>query len=577
MSWKNINILGKQIIIVSISLLFTIFVGIIAYYNLRKIANNTKRQTEWYIPVVNNVFRMEKNWNELTVFLYGFEKDPTNYYKNKIYGRIELINKRLNEIIGNADEAKLSSAVLEKINRLKIQIEGFRKNFESYQQKALLAEEYYSKIESFYENENSNRSGYNTLNRIKYLITKSKLKKNIRILSNIEQLIVQLDTSDSELEVVKDDILNFKKTYLLSCKNEINIEAQNIAIKNELKSITNIIFDSFNEHSNNTKQTTENAIILMVISILIITILSSFLAILTGQSIRIPILQSVKYAEEMAKGNLSAIIKTDRKDETGALINSFSIMGTKIMEMIDNIKEVANQVNEVSFKLNSRSQKLATGASQQATATEEMVSSIEQISGNIYQNTENAKVTGSIAQNTTKQLVEGTGATSKAIQSMLEITDKVKIINDIAFQTNLLALNAAVEAARAGSLGKGFSVVAAEVRKLAEKSKVAAIEIEMVSQNTVEVSSNAGKKLEDLTPEIVKTTNLISEIFEASLQQKNGIVQIKRAVEQLNIVTQENVDSSEQLSVRSEQLLTFASELLDRVSFFKIKNSNDSY
>ncbi len=194
------------------------------------------------------------------------------------------------------------------------------------------------------------------------------------------------------------------------------------------------------------------------------------------------------------------------------------------------------------------------------------------MSANIQQIANNAKETGKIARNSVTGIVNGNEAARKAIDSMKNIADKINIISEIAFQTNLLALNAAVEAARAGASGKGFSVVAAEVRKLAERSKNAAIEIEKLSKETVQISSKAGEILEDVVPKIEKTSELVDNIALSGTEQLSGIVQINNAMDQLNNVTQQNVNNSEQLATSAEELSAQAVLLSDSISYFKTVN-----
>ncbi|OQY60441.1 MAG: hypothetical protein B6245_01310 [Desulfobacteraceae bacterium 4572_88] len=150
---------------------------------------------------------------------------------------------------------------------------------------------------------------------------------------------------------------------------------------------------------------------------------------------------------------------------------------------------------------------------------------------------------------------------SETVTAMKKIAERISIIEEIARQTNLLALNAAIEAARAGESGRGFAVVASEIRKLAERSKEAAVEIGKLSSSSVGIAEKAGDMLNRLVPNIQKTAELIQEISAASSEQNSGANQINRAVQQLDQVIQQNASSSqemvsmsEELSIQSEQL-----------------------
>ena len=161
------------------------------------------------------------------------------------------------------------------------------------------------------------------------------------------------------------------------------------------------------------------------------------------------------------------------------------------------------------------------------------------------------------------------------MKSMKEIATKICIVEEIARQTNLLALNAAIEAARAGVHEKGFAVVAAEVRKLAERSQAAVGDISDLSASSVDVAENAGRMLEKLVPDIQKTSELVQQISSASLEQSLGVEQINGAIRKLDKVIQDNAGATEQLTATSKDLSGQAALLQSSIKFFKIETKKD--
>ncbi len=302
-------------------------------------------------------------------------------------------------------------------------------------------------------------------------------------------------------------------------------------------------------------------------------IIAFILGVIFSRSITVPLAKGVEFAGAIAKGDLSANVDIDQKDEIGVLVASMNEMAVKLRGIVGDIINSSENVASGSEELSSTSEEMSQGSSEQASAAEEASSSMEEMASNIRQNADNAQQTEKIARKTSEDVQEGGKAVGEAVVAMKQIANKINIIEEISRQTNLLALNAAIEAARAGEHGKGFAVVAAEVRKLAERSQEAAGEITELSTSSVEVAERAGTLFEQLVPDIQKTAELVSEISAASNEQNSGADQVNRAIQQLDSVTQQNASASEEMASTSEELSSQAQYLQDIISFFKIDRS----
>ncbi len=255
---------------------------------------------------------------------------------------------------------------------------------------------------------------------------------------------------------------------------------------------------------------------LMLALAIVAFLMGAGIAYWVTRSITRPLNEAVNVANNLSEGNLNVKIVVDSKDETGMLLTAMQNMVAKLSEIITAVRSGADSLASASEEISATAQSLSQASSEQAASVEETSASIEQMTASINQNTENAKVTDSMASKAAKEATEGGQAVGSTVEAMKKIAGKIGIVDDIAYQTNLLALNAAIEAARAGEHGKGFAVVAAEVRKLAERSQVAAQEIGELASSSVSLAEKAGKLLDEIVPSINKTSDLVQEIASAS-------------------------------------------------------------
>ncbi len=329
------------------------------------------------------------------------------------------------------------------------------------------------------------------------------------------------------------------------------------------------------EEANQVYLSSRNALITLVIVALLISIVT---AVWITRGITRPLAEAVAVANNLAEGDLNIKITVTSSDETGQLLTAMQNMVNKLAEIITAVRGSADALASASEEISATAQSLSQSASEQAAGVEETTASIEQMSASIEQNTENAKVTDSMASKAAKEATEGGEAVLSTVEAMKKIAGKIGIVDDIAYQTNLLALNAAIEAARAGEHGKGFAVVAAEVRKLAERSQVAAQEIGELASSSVSMAERAGKLLDEIVPSINKTSDLVQEIASASSEQSSGVAQINGAMGQLNQTTQQNASASEELAATAEEMSSQTEQLQSVMTFFKLDdNGNTSF
>ncbi|AXO40358.1 methyl-accepting chemotaxis protein [Enterobacter hormaechei] len=299
-----------------------------------------------------------------------------------------------------------------------------------------------------------------------------------------------------------------------------------------------------------------------------------------------PINTVKKSIEEVTSGKLGVSIPEFGNNCAGRLIPGINSLSSNIATLVREIRASSQTAMTLSDQLSSRSAQLSVKTEQQSASLVQTAASMEEMAASTKNNADNTRLASEQANLATLQARKGGELMGQVANNMQSITDCaqqmteiISLIDGIAFQTNILALNAAVEAARAGDHGKGFSVVAGEVRSLAHRSAEAAKNIksliEVTSHNVtqgVNVVSEAEKNMHDIVTGSGNVSRLMDEISASTSEQEKGISQITQALSELERVTQSNVSMVEELNGSSDVLRNQVIELQTRTSNFRLEN-----
>ena len=300
-----------------------------------------------------------------------------------------------------------------------------------------------------------------------------------------------------------------------------------------------------------------------------------------------PLNQAVAIARAVADGDLTMQFDAEGNNETAQLLQALKVMQESLAKVVSHVRQNAEALASASGQISLGNTDLASRTEEQAAALEETAASMEQLTGTVRHNADNARQATALTTTASDIAQRGGEVVGRVVETMQGISQSssrvneiINVIEGIAFQTNILALNAAVEAARAGEQGRGFSVVAGEIRTLAQRSATAAKEIQaLIGESVTRV--NAGSKLVDeagstmgeVVLAVKRVTDIMSEIATASSEQSTGIEQVNTAVNQMEQMTQQNAALVEQASAAAQSLVEQAEDLRSAVTVFKIDSS----